>query len=149
MWWDENDQVTIFKVLNLLSMSKFDFVCSIHKVHFFLSNVNLQVSKLFKMCPLPYICLTIWHTPAISQVLIGQHLIFTYRHDQCAVTCLENVRQLNIRQRKKLDFVIKCWVVNVLEKRSSIPYCKIISKSACCWWFRVFFLLVVSKFRSL
>ena len=48
--------------------------------------------------------LTIWYSLscslalAISQVLIGWHLIF------CAVTRLQNVRRLNIRRGKRLGF---------------------------------------------
>ena len=43
-------------------------------------------------------------TPPISRVLIGPNLIFSHWRHQCAVTCLENVHQLNIRQYKKLGF---------------------------------------------
>ena len=43
-------------------------------------------------------------TPAISRVVIGQHLIFAHPRDQRAVTRLENVPQLSIRQGKKLGF---------------------------------------------
>ena len=39
-------------------------------------------------------------TPAFSRVLIDRHLVFCSRTR--AVTRLENVRQLNIRQRKKV-----------------------------------------------
>ena len=41
-------------------------------------------------------------TRSISRVLIGQHWLFAeWRHHR-AVTCLENVRQSNIRTGKKL-----------------------------------------------
>ena len=43
-------------------------------------------------------------TPAISRVLIGQHLNFAHPRDQRAETRLKNVRQLNIMRGKKLDF---------------------------------------------
>ena len=37
----------------------------------------------------------------------------------------------------------------VREENLFVPYCKITSKSACCWTFYVFFLVVVGRFRSL
>ena len=43
-------------------------------------------------------------TPPISRVLIGDTWFFAYPRDQCAATCLKNVRHSNIRRGKKLDF---------------------------------------------
>ena len=40
-----NYQVITFKALNVVSMSKFDLFCLIHKIDFCLANVNLWVSK--------------------------------------------------------------------------------------------------------
>ena len=43
-------------------------------------------------------------TPPISRVMISRHLIFAHPRDQRAVTRLQSVRQLNIKQGKKLSF---------------------------------------------
>ena len=99
---------------------KICFFCWIHKVDFCLANKNLQVSKWFATYPLPYICLAIWHQLFLKFWLLNTWF-FAYPCDQSAVTRLENVRQLNIRRGKKLGFVIKCWVENVLGKRINCP----------------------------
>ena len=44
----------IFKALNVLSMSKFDFLNLIHKVDLCIANVNLRVSKWFATYPLMF-----------------------------------------------------------------------------------------------
>ena len=46
-----NYQVITFKALNVVSMSKFDLFCLIHKTDFCLANVNLWVSKYFATYP--------------------------------------------------------------------------------------------------
>ena len=49
------------------------------------------------------VCLTIWHHLFLKFWLVNTWFFAHWRH-QLAVTCLENVRQSNIRRGKKLGF---------------------------------------------
>ena len=60
---DKNDQVIIFKALNVLSMLKFDFFfffCLFNKVDFYLAYVNLRLLKWFANYPVNFISRNIY-----------------------------------------------------------------------------------------
>ena len=81
--------------LNLTTKLSFEF-----SFRMFISNVYHKKRRIFALHTVP---LTIWHYLFLEFWLVDTWIFVHWRH-QCAVTCLENLRQLNIRRGKKLAF---------------------------------------------
>ena len=73
--------------------------CSILRTPFFIKHFRWLLLKLLLAYGSSYDL-----PPELSRVLIGCNWFSTHPHHQHAVTCLENVGQLNIRWSKKLAF---------------------------------------------